>query len=85
MYFAYRECPKLFTYRETKAVSKTVTEKRHGHKVLNFSVCAKKFGLRPEKEESEEADEFHDSQKFLGQSSSKTFLKNSWILYVFQF
>ena len=23
MYFAYRECPKLFTYLETKAVGKT--------------------------------------------------------------
>jgi hypothetical protein len=48
MYFAYRECPKLFTYRETKAVGKTGKKKRYAHKVLNFSVCAKKCGLRPE-------------------------------------
>ena len=48
MYFAYRECPKLFTYLETKARGKTWTKKRHGHKVLNFSVCAKKCGLRPD-------------------------------------
>eukprot|EP00493_Phyllostaurus_siculus_P000333 UN00335 len=48
MYFAYRECPKLFTYLETKAVRKTVKKKRYKHKVLNFSVCAKKCGLRPE-------------------------------------
>ena len=33
------------------------------------------------KEESEEADEFHDSQKCLRQSSNK---KISWIFYVFQ-
>ena len=32
----------------TKASTKTVKKKRHGHKVLNFSVCAKKCGLRPE-------------------------------------
>ena len=48
MYFAYRECPKLFTYLETKASAKTVKKKRHKHKVLIFSVCAKKCGLRPE-------------------------------------
>ena len=36
------------------------------------------------KEESEEGDEFHDSQKCLRQSSSKKFSKKiSWILYVF--
>ena len=49
MYFAYRECPKLFTYLETKASAKTGKKKRHKHKVLIFSVCAKKCGLRPEK------------------------------------
>ena len=48
MHFAYRECPKLFTYLETKASAKTVKKKRHKHKVLNFSVCAKKCGLRPD-------------------------------------
>ena len=37
------------------------------------------------KEESEEADEVHVSQKCLDQSSSKTFSKKiSWIFYVFQ-
>ena len=38
------------------------------------------------KEESGEADEFHVSQKYLGQNSSKTSpqKKVSWILYVFQ-
>ena len=36
-------------------------------------------------EESEETDEFHDSQKCLRQSSSKKISKKfSWILYVFQ-
>ena len=49
MYFAYRECPKLFTYLETKASAKTGKKKRHKHKVLIFSVCAKKCGLRPDK------------------------------------
>ena len=48
MYFACRECPKLFTYLKTKAIAKSGKKKRHGHKVLNFSVCAKKCGLRPE-------------------------------------
>ena len=28
-------------------MGKAGTKKRHGHKVLNFSVCAKKCGLRP--------------------------------------
>ena len=48
MYFAYRECPKLFTYLETNTRGKTGTKKRDRHKVLIFSVCAKKCGLRPE-------------------------------------
>ena len=48
MYFAYRECPKLFTCGKTKAIAKSGKKKRHGHKVLNFSVCAKKCGLRPD-------------------------------------
>ena len=44
MYFAYRECPKFFTYLE----GKTGKKKRDRHMVLNFSVCAKKCGLRPD-------------------------------------
>ena len=36
-------------------------------------------------EESEKADEFHVSQNYLGQSSSKNISKKTlWVFYVFQ-
>jgi hypothetical protein len=55
----------------------------------NFAISSsgEKISLKTisTKEESEEADEFHDSQKCLLQSSSKKISKKiSWILYVFQ-
>ena len=72
MYFAYRECSKLFTYLETKASAKTVKKKRHGHKVLNFSVCAKKCGLRPEQIfESIFVETSHDPGIFSNQDQGK--------------
>ena len=50
LHFARCECPKLFTCSNTNASGKTGTKswKKHKHKVLNFPVCAKKCGLRPE-------------------------------------
>ena len=63
---------------------------RHWRFVLsnNFATSAseEEFILKniSTEEASGETDEFHDSQKCLGQSSNKNFQIFSWILYVFQ-
>ena len=45
MYFAYRECPKLFTYLETKASAKTVKKKALRTQGFEFLSVRKK--VRP--------------------------------------
>ena len=50
LHFAHRGCQDFFAYREIRPGEKPSKnrQKKHKHKVLNFSVCAKKCGLRPE-------------------------------------
>ena len=78
----------LYVSRNKSQCKKRQKKKRYGHKVLNFSVCTKKCGLRPENInfldfvfKSTEKNFIHYCHKIVKKSFAHTLTRFSWWFY----